>query len=226
LKLEWLITDISATGEDNVLTNESNDMEYRKEQLHKLQEEVVDLEDMNNGISITDLGLNDFRMDLLDYIKEHPDIDKVPNGMHSVVKADLTAGIDKGVIFVLKNINNGVNIDNMNQLHPFYLVYIKEDGTILSNHLNVKNTLDILRKLSKGYSEPIKEAFEQFNDETKDGADMSKYSELLNQAISSIVNITEENDIDSLFRTGGTTMLKNDITGLEDFELIDFMVVI
>ena len=84
------ITDISATGEDNVLTNESNDMEYRKEQLHKLQEEVVDLEDMNNGISITDLGLNDFRMDLLDYIKEHPDIDKVPNGMHSVVKADST----------------------------------------------------------------------------------------------------------------------------------------
>ena len=129
-------------------------------------------------------------------------------------------------IFVLKNINNGVNIDNMNQLHPFYLVYIKEDGTVLSNHLNVKNTLDIFRKLSKGYSEPIKEAFEQFNDETKDGADMSKYSELLNQAISSIVNITEENDIDSLFRTGGTTMLKNDITGLEDFELIDFMVVI
>ena len=114
----------------------------------------------------------------------------------------------------------------MNQLHPFYLVYIKEDGTVLSNHLNVKNTLDIFRKLSKGYSEPIKEAFEQFNDETKDGADMSKYSELLNQAISSIVNITEENDIDSLFRTGGTTMLKNDITGLEDFELIDFMVVI
>ena len=55
---------------------------------------------------------------------------------------------------------------------------------------------------------------------------MSKYSELLNQAISSIVNITEENDIDSLFRTGGTTMLKNDISGLEDFELIDFMVVI
>lgn len=220
------ITDISATGEDNVLTNESNDMEYRKEQLHKLQEEVVDLEDMNNGISITDLGLNDFRMDLLDYIKEHPDIDKVPNGMHSVVKADSTVGIDKGVIFVLKNINNGVNIDNMNQLHPFYLVYIKEDGTVLSNHLNVKNTLDIFRKLSKGYSEPIKEAFEQFNDETKDGADMSKYSELLNQAISSIVNITEENDIDSLFRTGGTTMLKNDITGLEDFELIDFMVVI
>lgn len=220
------ITDISATGEDNVLTNESNDMEYRKEQLKKLQEEVVDLEDMNNGISITDLGLNDFRMDLLDYIKDHPDIDKVPNGMHSVVKEDLTSGISKGVIFVLKNINNGVNINNMNQLHPFYLVYIKEDGSIISNHLNVKNTLDILRKVSKGYSEPITDAYSKFNEETKDGVDMSKYSSLLSESINSIINLTEENDIDSLFRTGGTTMLKNDITGLDDFELIDFIVVV
>jgi len=220
------ISDITATGEDNVLTNESNDMEYRKEQLKKLKEEVVDLEDMNSGISITDLGLNDFRMDLLDYIKEHPDINKFPNGMHSVVKENPSIGIEKGVIFVLKNINNGINIDNMNQLHPFYLIYIKEDGTIISNHLNVKKTLDILRILSKGKSEPVKEAYTIFNNNTNDGSNMIKYSNLLNDVISSIINITEENDIDSLFRGGGTTMLKNDIKGLEDFELITFLVIV
>ena len=221
-----LMMDIAGTGEDNILTNKSSDMEYRKAQLKKLQEEVVDLEDMNTGISITDLGLNDFRMDLVEYIKEHNDLDTIPNGMHSVVFANPQLGIEKGVIYVLKNINNEINIDNMNQLHPFYLVYIKEDGTIKSNHLNVKNTLDILRNLSKGKTTPIKDAYMNFNETTDDGKNMKKYSELLNASISSIINIKEENDIESLFRGGGTTMLKNDIKGLEDFELIAFMVMI
>lgn len=221
-----LMMDISGTGEDNVLTNKSSDMEYRKEQLKKLQEEVVDLEDMNTGISITDLGLNDFRMDLVEYVNHNGELDKVPNGMHSVVFSQPEKGIEPGVIYVLKNVNNGINIDNMNQLHPFYLIYIKEDGTITSNHLNVKNTLDILRVMSKGKEQPIKEAYGKFNNQTNDGKDMKLYSELLNSSIDSIINIKEENDIDSLFRKGGTTMLKNNINGLDDFELISFMVVI
>ena len=221
-----LMMDISGTGEDNVLTNKSSDIEYRKVQLQKLQEEVVDLEDMNTGISITDLGLNEFRMDLVEYVKLNPNLNKVPNGMHSVVFADKSIGLEKGVIYVLKNINSDVNIDNMNQLHPFYLVYIKEDGAVISNHLCVKNTLDIFRKITKNHLEPIKEAYMKFNDETNDGKDMMKYSKLLNESINSIINIKEESDIDSLFRSGGTTMLLNDIQGLEDFELISFMVIV
>ena len=220
------LTDISATGEDNVLTNESNDMEYRKAQLQKLKDEVVDLEDMDTGVSITDLGLNDFRMDLLEYTKTNGNIDSVANGMHAVVKSDEINGIDKGVIFVLKNINSNVNIKNTNQLHPFYIIYIGEDGSILSNHLNVKNTLDILRLICKDKSEPIKDAYEKFNQETNDGNDMNKYSELLNQSIDSIIHIKEESDIDSLFRRGGTTMLENDITGIDDFELIAFVAIV
>lgn len=218
--------DITATGEDNVLTNKSNDMEYRKAQLQKLKEEVVDLEDMNTGISITDLGLNDYRMDLLEYIKENGNLDYVVNGMHSVVLEDKENGVEKGTIYVLKNINSNVNIQNTNQLHPFYIVYIKEDGEVISNHLSVKNTLDLLRFVSKGRKEPIKEAFEKFNEDTNDGNNMEKYSSLLNKSIESIINVKEESDIDSLFRRGGTTMLQNDITGLEDFELIAFVVVI
>ena len=221
-----LMLDISGTGEDNVLTNKSSDIEYRKEQLQKLKEEVFDLEDMSTGISITDLGLNDFRMDLVEYVKENGNLDSVPNGLHSVVDENKELGIEKGVIYVLKNINHEVNIDNMNQLHPFYLVYIKENGEVLSNHLNVKNTLDLLRIMSKGKDKPIKSAYNVFNEFTNDGKDMKVYSELLSKSIDSIINIKEENDIDSLFRTGGTTMLINDIKGLEDFELITFMVVI
>ncbi len=218
--------DISATGEDNVLTNQSNDMEYRKEQLQKLKEEVVDLEDMNTGVSITDLGLNDYRMDLLEYIKENGNLDFVVNGMHSVVLSDKKNGVEKGTIFVLKNINSNVKIKSSNQLHPFYIVYIKDNGQILSNHLNVKNTLDLLRYISKGKKEPIKEAYNIFNTETNDGMDMSKYSELLNQSIDSIINIKQETDIESLFRKGGTTMLQNEIKGIEDFELIAFVVIV
>ena len=218
--------DISATGEDNVLTNKSSDMEYRKAQLQKLKEEVVDLEDMNTGVSITDLGLNDFRMDLLEYIKQNGNLGNVVNGLHSVVQADESNGIEKGTIFVLKNINSDINIKNSNQLHPFYIVYIKENGEILSNHLNVKNTLDLLRYISKDKKEPIKESYEKFNDETNDGNDMAKYSELLNKSIESIINVKEENDIDSLFMRGGTTMLQNDIKGLEDFELIAFVAIV
>lgn len=218
--------DISATGEDNVLTNQSTDMEYRKSQLQKLKEEVVDLEEMNTGVSITDLGLNDFRMDLLEYINKNGNLDYVVNGLHSVVKADAANGVPKGSIFILKNINSNVNIENTNQLHPFYIVYINEKEQIVSNHLNVKNTLDLLRYVSKGNREPIKEAYEYFNEITNDGNNMEKYSELLNQSIESIINVKEENDIDSLFKRGGTTMLQNDITGLEDFELIAFVVVV
>lgn len=218
--------DISATGEDNVLTNQSTDMEYRKSQLQKLKEEVVDLEDMNTGVSITDLGLNDFRMDLLEYINKNGNLDYVVNGLHSVVKSDEENGLPKGTIFVLKNINSKVNIENTNQLHPFYIVYISEEGQVVSNHLNVKNTLDLIRYVSKENKEPIKEAYEYFNEITNDGNNMEKYSELLNKSIESIINVKEESDIDSLFRRGGTTMLKNDITGLEDFELIAFVVVV
>ena len=221
-----VMSDISATGEDNPLTNESNDMEYRKVQLQKLKEEVVDLEDMNTGVSITDLGLNDFRMDLIEYINKNGNLDYVVNGLHAVVPADEEKGIKKGVIFILKNINSEVNIENSNQLHPFYIVYISDDGKILSNHLNVKNTLDILRYISKGRKEPIKSAYKKFNDETDDGNHMEKYSNLLNESINSIINVKEEADINSLFREGGTTILENDITGLDDFELIAFVAIV
>ena len=219
------MVDATGTGEDNVLTNQSSDLQFRKKQLEKLQEEVVDIEDIGSGVSITDLGLNDFRMDLVNYINENGNLEKVSNGIHTVCRKNLDKEIEEGVIFVLKNINQGVNIDNTNQLHPFYLVYIKENGEILSNHLDVKNTLDILRIISKGEKEPIREVYETFNSETDDGKKMDKYSALLNSSIESILNVKDESDVDSLFTAGGTTALLNTIKGLEDFELITFIVI-
>lgn len=220
-----IMADMTATGEDNPLTNKSSDLEFRKQQLERLKKEIVDIEEMDSGISITDLGLNDFRMDLIKYINEGNDLSQVPNGMHAVMPKQPEKGIAEGVIYVLKNINKGVNIDNTNQLHPFYLVYIKQNGEILSNHLDVKNTLDIFRAMAKGVSEPLSKVFEVFNEETNDGNNMKAYSNLLEKAIESIISVKDESIVDSLFSDGATADILGNIKGLEDFELITFLVI-
>lgn len=218
------ITVMTATGDDDLINpEEKGDLEYRKQQLKRLQEEVVDLEDMSTGISIMDLGLNEFRLDLLAYIKNHGDLEKTPRGLHAVVPK--TEGCPEGVIFVLKNVNNSVNIDNQNRIHPFYMVYISTEGEIVCDYLNPKGLLDDVRLLCRGKSEPIKALCAQFNRETDDGRNMSEMSELLSMAIDSIIDAKADNDIDSLFKSGGTSALMSAVSGLDDFELICFLVV-
>ncbi len=218
------IVDMTATGDDNILSDEEKtDLEYRKAQLRKLQDEVVDIEDMTSGISIMDLGLNEFRLDLLEYIKNHPDIEKAPFGLNAVVPA--TEDAPAGVVYVLKNRSDSVNIDNQNRLHPFYMVYISNDGEVICDHLSPKQMLDKMRLLCKGKTEPIPEVYRQFNKETRDGRDMSQLSKLLGQAIASIIEVKEESDIDSFLGGGQVSFLSNEIKGLDDFELICFLVV-
>ena len=218
------ISVLTSTGDDNPISpEEKGDLEYRREQLKKLQTEVVDLEDMSGGISIMDLGLNEFRLDLLEYIKTHPDLDHMPFGLHSVVKK--TEDLPEGVLFVLKNRNNGVNIDSLNRIHPFYMVYIGMDGEIVCDYLNPKKLLDDMRLLCRGKSEPIAEVYTRFNKETDDGRNMSEMSVLLSDAINSIIDTKEESDIDSLFKSGGTSALLSEVKGIDDFELVTFLVV-
>lgn len=218
------ITVMTSTGDDDLINpEEKGDLEYRKAQLKRLQEEVVDIEDMSDGISIMDLGLNEFRLDLLDYIKRNGDMDKKPRGLHAVVPA--TEELPEGVIFVLKNINNSVNVDNRNRIHPFYMVYISTDGEIICDYLNPKKLLDDVRLLCRGKSKLISEVYERFNRETDDGRNMADMSELLSEAINSIIDVKEESDIDSLFSAGGTAALMSAVSGLDDFELICFLVV-
>lgn len=215
------ISVMTSTGDDDhINTNEQGDLQYRRQQLERLQNEVVDLEEMSSGISIMDLGLNDFRMDLLAYIKDHPSLDRTPFGIHAVVH-----GEKPGVIFVLKNVNKGINIENKNYLHPFYLVFVGDDGEVICNHLQPKETLDFMRQAARGKTEPDMAACRTFNEETKDGKDMRRVSELLQDAISSIVSVKEESDIDSFFGSGQTSFLSGNISGIDDFELLCFMVV-
>ncbi len=220
-----VIADVTATGDDNVLTAKSSDIAYRKEQLKRMQEEVIELEDVKAGISITDLGLNDFRMDLLNYVKEHGDLDNVPFGMHAIVPAQPELGLHPGVIFALKNIHDSVNVNQQNRLHPFYLVYIGDDGEIVADHTEVKRLLDLIRTSCKGQREPIRNVCRVFNERTDDGRQMGRYSDLLSSAIRSMIEVKEEKDIDSLFSGGRTTALTHTIKGLDDFELIAFLVI-
>lgn len=218
------ISVMTSTGDDDLINQEEKgDLEYRKQQLERLQNEVVDIEEMQSGISIMDLGLNEFRLDLLEFIKQHPDIERSPNGMHTVVKH--TKDAPPGVIYILKNINKEVNIDNQNRLHPFYMVYINDNSEVICNHLAPKAMLDLVRLLCRGKKEPDKELCNTFNEETKDGKNMKKYSELLQEAVASIIDVKEQSDIDSLFGSGNTSALLSPVRGLDDFELISFIVI-
>lgn len=220
-----IIADVTATGDDNVLTAKSSDIAYRKEQLQRLKEEVIELEDVRTGISITDLGLNDFRMDLLNYIKANGELGQLPNGMHAVVPANPSVGLMPGVIFALKNIHDSVNINQQNRLHPYYLVYIGNDGEIVVDHTQVKRLLDLVRSSCKGRPDPVQDVCRRFNERTLDGRKMEHCSNLLSAAIRSMIDVKEEKDIDSLFSGGRTSALVHTIAGLDDFELIAFLVI-
>lgn len=218
------ISVMTSTGDDDPInTDEKGDLEYRKQQLKRLQEEVVDIEDMSSGISIMDLGLNEFRLDLLEYIKTHKDLEKKPKGLHAVVPQ--TEECPEGVIFVLRNVNNNVNINNQNRIHPFYMVYVGMDGEIICDYLNPKKLLDTVRLLCRGKSKPVPVLCNQFNAETDDGRDMGEMSELLSEAIDSIIHTKEESDIDSFLNGKQMSFLSGAINGLDDFELICFLVV-
>ena len=215
---------MTSTGDDNLLSpEEQGDLEYRKAQLQRLQKEVVDLEDMGTGVSITDLGLNEFRMELMEYAKTHPELETIPGGISAVTAA--TEDAPAGVIFVLKNVHNEVNIDNRNRLHPYYLVYLSEEGTTVHHHLSPKDTLDAMRQLCRGKDKPVEGLYQAFNEETDDGRNMAVYSSLLEDAVLSILDTKEDSDLDSLFRAGGTSALLSQVSGLDDFELVCFLVI-
>ena len=220
-----MIADVTATGDDNVLSAQANDVSYRKEQLRRLQDEVIEMEDLKTGVSITDLGLNDFRMDLLNYVKENGTLESAPSGMHAVVPADPEHGLMPGAIFTLRNRNQGVNVSQHNRLHPYYLVYVGSNGEVIVTHTEVKRLLDIVRTTCKGRDLPIPEAFKKFNLETEDGKAMDFYSDLLGKSIRSMIEVKEDKDLDSLFTGKRTSALVDKISGLDDFELVTFLVI-
>jgi superfamily II DNA or RNA helicase len=218
-----VIADLTATGDDNPLTARENDMAYRRDQLRRLQDEVIDLDDVRQGVSITDLGLNDFRMDLVAWVRENGTLDTAPLGMHAIVPSN--EQLPPGVIFCLRNLDASPELQKHNRLHPFYLVYVRNDGSAHVRHGDPKAVLDLLRAAARSRKEAEPALYEPFNRETEDGRQMERYSSLLNDAVRSMTEDKATRDVDSLFSSGPTTALVGEVAGLDDFELIAFIVV-
>ena len=217
------ISVLTSTGDDDPINmEEKGDLEYRKQQLMRLQNEIVDIEEMQSGVSIMDLGLNEFRMDILEHIKDH-DMEGAPFGLHAVIQS--TEDSPPGVLFVLRNINEGVNIDRQNLLHPYYMTYVLNDGTVFCDHLSPRRMLDLMRYGCKGHDEPDADLCRLFNVESDDGKDMSMISSLLSKAIDSIIVRKEQSDLDDFLDGGDISLATPGINGMDDFELVCFLVV-
>ena len=229
-----VLLDISATGEENIIkfadSDKMNDLEYRRRQLEQLQNEVVDMEDLSNGISITDMTLTDFRMDLADYLKEHMDrLEHMPPGVFAVTETDdliEEESLEAGVVFCLRSDNTKVRVDTTYALAPYYLVYISDAGEVRLNFTHTKRILDLLKKLSIGRVNPDEKAYARFNSLTNNGADMSKYQALLAKAVTAITGRTEEKGVESLFQRGGTAISKDTFQGIDDFEVVAYLIIL
>jgi hypothetical protein len=228
---KMVLLDVSATGEENLIdTNSSKELlnlQYRKKQLEQLQNEVVDLEALDNGISITDLTFSDFKIDLMEYLKHHKnELENYPYGLYSIVKIDdsLKDEVEPGVIFTLKQVEGKLTSKDQNALAPYYLVYITESLEIKLSFLNSKTILDYLKKLCLGQNKVLKNLVDEFNRNTNNGCDMSEYTVMLKKVIENIIGKKEEAGLDSLFSKGGTSLDVMDYESLESFELVNFLI--
>lgn len=220
-----VMVDVSATGEENIIVNNDkvmNDLEYRKNQLEKLKDQVIDLEDVSDAISITDLTFNDFKIELMEYMKKHrKELDNAPFGIYSIVPA---GEFEPGVIFLLRQVKGVKESKDKNALTPYYLVYISEDEEVKLNYIQSKKILDYYQKLCSGKKEVFRNLVESFDRETDNGRQMDKYSQLLKESIENIIGKKQETGVRSLFTKGGTSPVKNNIEGLEEFELVSFLI--
>ena len=230
VKNRMVMVDVSATGEENIIDKNQtmNDLDYRRKQLEELQDRVLDLEDIDNTISITDLTFNDFKIELMDYMKEHNgELEKAPKGIYSIIDIpeELTDEVEPGVVFLLRQVTGTTETKERNPLSQYYLVYIGEDSKVKYNYINSKKVLDYYQKLCAGKDEVLHDLVKDFNRETNDGKDMEKYSSLLVETIENILGKKQEAGVKSLFSKGGTATVKQDINGLEEFELVTFLII-
>lgn len=215
------ISVLTSTADDNVLSSEEiEDNNYRKKQLERLRNEVVDLEEMSEGISIMDLGLEDYRMDLLKYLESHPELEKVPKGLQAILSVENKEA--EGAIFVLKNKDELRGKNQKNQLHPYYILYVNSVGELVVSPEESKKILDLLGSLCRGKTQPLQSLVNQYNRQTKDGKEMSGYSKLLQQAIEQLMEQDQLSTMDALFNFGTVNLMNTSIEGMDDFELICF----
>ena len=219
-----VLLDISATGEENVIeqdAKEMNDLEYRRRQLMQLQDTVLDLEDMSGGVSITDLTLNDFRMDLSNYIKSDSEVlEHNPIGLFVAVSNKKEPSIPTGTIFCLKDVKGNVQVDKNYPLSPYFLVFVADNNEIIFSFTQAKKTLDVIKALCLHNQEA-----DQNSLKIKGKKADNHYASLLEKAVESIVGKSEEKGVESLFNRGGTLLSKETSSSVNDFEVMSYFVI-
>ena len=232
VKQKMTMLDISATGEEDVINEnpqKMKDLEYRRKQLKQLQEEVIDLEEVNGNVSLTDFTLDDFRMDLINLQEKYDsEVEGTPLGIYSIVKNNnksLDDEIKPGVIYCLKKIDSYKNESDKNPIYPYYMAYVKEDGEIIYNYSNVKKILDIYKSLCIGNNKVLNDLVEEFNEETKNQKKMDKYKDLLTDVTNDILGKIEEQDTLNIFSLGDLSGMLNNNTNQEEFEIVSYLVI-
>lgn len=244
------LVDVTATGEDNILNTEqieeliTDDLKYRNQQLRKLKDEILDLEDMEETISLTDFTLDDFRVDLMNYIDVNREkLENAPMGLYAVVPGfsgehsylrtnDLFSSsqsdiVKPGIIYCLKQIGNSEGSEEVNPLQPYFLVYVREDKTVRFNYINAKQILEMFRLLCSGQKKPFETLCELFNAETENGAKMDKYSELLKSSVHEISHLFKKRNLNSLTNSRSAKIVskENQVEEVDGFELVTWLVI-
>ncbi|MEY2360483.1 MULTISPECIES: helicase-related protein [Lactobacillaceae] len=228
VKGRMVMLNTAATGEDDLLNinsnKEMNDLKYRKKQLEQLQTQVIDLEDVNGAISITDMTFNDFKSDLQNALKDHEKLlNEAPLGMYAITDASDFPDAEPGVILTLKQQKDDIGQEN--SILPYIVVYMRMDGTVKINYMYAKQVLDFFKKLTIGKKTVNQPLVDTFYAETDGGKDMSVYSDILSKAIEAIRGKQDEVGMGSLFTPGGTTVQTELLDGLDDVELISFLII-
>ena len=224
-----VMLDVSATGEDNVISKsnkEMQDLDYRKRQLKQLQNQVLDLEDIDGNISITDMTFNDFKIDLEKSSDQQlADLNEIPPASYAVVKSNLDE-LKDGVIFCLKDTNNN-NQEKLknNILYPFFLVYVSLDGLHIVKASQSKKALDYFRKLCMGHDGVLTDLVAQFDKETKETKNMEAYTNVLQKAIQQVEGVQEDIGLDSLTTRGAVSLFSKAVNNEETLELISYLII-
>jgi len=218
VKGKMLTVNLVSTGDEDLLSPEMNDIRFRKRQLEKLKEEVIDIDDVNDNISLTDLNMNDYLFELVQYIKKNPEIKKVPRGIYSVAESE-----KKGVLFCFKHSNITQKPNSDSSLYPYYLIYIGNDGEVIYGNLKTREVLKEFRKLCAGKNTVEKLRNFAFLQRTKNAQDMSFYSRLLTKAVESIQGDESQKAQKSIFDFSGFNNPFAEETA-DDFELVSFLV--
>ena len=233
--VRWQVSRASDEGDAEAKQRENAQMElgFRDAQLRRLRDEVLDLDDLDDGVSLSDFSLDDFLAQLMNYLQQNrEELEATPLGVYAVTNCARqlsihTAGaVAPGVIFCLRQKNWRKDTQIHNPLKAYYLIYMRDDGEVRYNYMHAKQTLELFAELSREQSKPLLNLCDAFDRETDNGRNMKKYDDLLSEAFSAINERFNRQKIGNLRRRDGVLPTKSEQPReVSDFELITWLVI-